>query len=254
MPKQIKSILVSQPKPSNTKSPYFRLMEETGVDIQFKQLFSIVEISAREFRDQKIEILDHTAVVLSSKTMADHFFNLVKELRIEIPEDYKYFCSSEVIATYLQKHITVRKRKVFFPEKSGNTPDLEALIVKYDKESFFIPGIEGIKERFSEELDSNGITYTSGIVSRLEFTPVSKEEIMSFDMLIFFSPNGVQSLYHNIPDYEQGDQLIGCLGEGTLKALQDANLRVEMAVPNKNFTSINAALDHLVKSRLKKHA
>ena len=254
MPQKIKTILVSQPKPTNTKSPYFQLMEETGVEIDFKPLFSITPVSAREFRDQKIEILEHTGVVLNSKSVADHFFKLVKELRIELPEDYKYFCNSEFVATYLQKHITVRKRKVFFPEKNGNVGDLLSLLLKYDKEHFFVPGIDGVKERYSEELAANNIVHTLGVVSKLEFTPVTKEEIEGYDMLIFFSPNGVQSLFHSIPEYEQGDQLIGCLGEGTLKSLKEAKLRVDMSVPNKDFTSINAALDHLVKSTKKKHA
>lgn len=254
MPKIIKRVLVSQPKPSATKSPYFQLAEETGVDIQFKQLFSIVPVTAREFRDQKIDILNHTGVVLSSRTVADYFFQLAKELRVELPEDYKYFCSSEVIATYLQKHITVRKRKVFFPEKSGNIPDLTALILKYNKENYFVPTIEGQNDHLLSVLDSNHITYTSGVMSRITYTPFTKEEITGYDLLIFFSPNGVQSLFANVPDYEQGEQLVGCLGEGTLKALKEANIRVDMSVPNKEFTSINAALEHLVKSRLKKQA
>lgn len=254
MSKIIKRILVSQPKPANAKSPYFQLAEETGVEIDFKQLFSIVPVTAREFRDQKVDILSHTGVVLSSRTMADHFFQLTKELRVELPEDYKYFCSSEVIATYLQKHITVRKRKVFFPEKSGNIPDLNALILKYNKEKFFIPTIEGVSEHHLSGLEANNINFTSALMSRIVYTPVTKEEIESYDLLLFFSPNGVQSLFANVPHYSQGNQLIGCLGEGTLKALEDANIKVNMAVPNKEFTSINAALDHLVKSRLKKHA
>ncbi|MBR8713086.1 uroporphyrinogen-III synthase [Porphyromonas levii] len=253
MSKTIKRILVSQPKPANSKSPYFQLAEETGVEIDFKQLFSIVPVSAREFRDQKVDILGHTGVVLNSRTIADHFFQLVKELRVELPEDYKYFCSSEVIATYLQKHITVRKRKVFFPEKSGNIPDLAALIHKYNKERYFIPTIEGVSEQHLSDLDEQSINFTSAVMSRIVYTPVTKEEIDSYDLLIFFSPNGVQSLFASIPDYTQGDQLVGCLGEGTLRSLEEANIKVVMAVPNKDFTSINAALDHLVKSRLKKH-
>lgn len=254
MSKTIKRILVSQPKPSNAKSPYYQLAEETGVEIEFKQLFSIVPITAREFRDQKVDILSHTGVVLSSRTMADHFFQLAKEIRADLPEDYKYFCSSEVIATYLQKHITVRKRKVFFPEKSGNIPDLKSLLLKYNKEDYFVPTIEGISDHHLTDLESNGIKFASAIMSRIVYTPVTKEEIESYDMLVFFSPNGVQSLFTNIPDYKQEDQIVGCLGEGTLRALEESNIKVEMAVPNKEFTSINAALEHLVKSRLKKHA
>lgn len=254
MSKIIKRILVSQPKPSNAKSPYYQLAEETGIEIDFKQLFKIVPVTAREIRDQKVDILSHTGVILTSRTMADHFFQLSKELRVDLPEDYKYYCSSEIIATYLQKHITVRKRKVFFPEKSSNTPDLIALLAKYSKEDYFLPTIEGLTDQHFSELEANGINCTPAVMSRIKYTPVTKEEIDSYDMLIFFSPNGVQSLFTNIPDYEQGDQVIGCLGEGTLRALEEANLRVEMPVPNKDFTSINAALDHLVKSRLKKHA
>ena len=246
---------MSQPKPSNSKSPYYQLMEETGVTIDFKQLFSIKPVASRAFRDQKIDILKHSSVVLSSRTMADHFFSLLKELRIELPEDFRYYCSSETIATYLQKHIVVRKRKVFFPEKSGGAPNLPDLLIKYSsKELYFIPTIEGQKEQLFEELNANGVTYTQGIISQLLYTTITKEEIEGYDLLLFFSPNGVESLFTNIPDYTQGEQSIACLGEGTLKALQERGLSVDMAVPNKDFTSITAALEHLVKKGLKKHA
>lgn len=255
MSRLINKVLVSQPKPSNSKSPYFQLMDETGITIDFKQLFSIKPVASREFRDQKIDILKHTSVVLSSRTMADHFFALLKELRIELPDDFRYYCSSEIIATYLQKYIVVRKRKVFFPEKTGGAPSLSSLLIKYSsKELYFIPSIEGQKEHLFEELNANGVTYTQGIISQLQFTKITKEEIQSYDLLLFFSPNGVQSLYTNIPDYTQGDQSIACLGEGTLKALQERSLKVDIAVPNKDFTSINAALEYLVKTSHKKQA
>ncbi len=255
MSQQIKRVLVSQPKPTNSKSPYYQLMEETGVEIVFKQLFSIAPVSARAFRDQKIDILEHTGVVLSSRAVADHFFQLVKELRIDLPEDFKYYCSSEIIATYLQKHIVVRKRKVFFPEKNVGVPDLISLLIKYSsKEKFFIPIIMGQKEHHFEELDAHDVVYTAGATSQLEYTKITAEEIDGYDLLLFFSPNGVQSLFANIPDYSQGEQMIACLGEGTLKSLEEKGLKVDIAVPNKDFTSINAALEYLVKSGVKKHA
>lgn len=254
MPRLIKRILVSQPKPANPKSPYFQLMETYGIEIDFKQFFKIEPLPVRDFRDQKIDILDHTAVVLSSRTIADHFFALLKELRLEVPEDFKYFCTSEVIAVYLQKHITVRKRKIFFPEKSSNTSDLTELIKKYNKEYYFVPTIEGHKEELFSAMEDKGIAYTRGIVSKVVNASFTDDEIKSYDMILFFSPNGVNSLFESNPGYEQGDQLIGCLGEGTLKAIEEANLRADMSVPNKEFTSITAALEHVLQGKALKHA
>lgn len=244
MSKMIKRILVSQPKPASEKSPYYQIIEEAKVEINFKPFFKIKPITVRHFRDQKIDILQHTAIVLNSRTMVDHLFELFKELRLEPDASVKYFCSSEMITLYLQKYITVRKRKVFFPEKGSGTPDLLALIKKHGKETFFIPSTEGYKDDLFEQLDAEGIAYTKGILSSVEYTQFDPGEIEGYDMLLFFSPNGVQSLLENLPEYKQGHQQIGCLGEGTRRALEEHGLQVHLAVPNAQFQSITQALEH----------
>lgn len=244
MSRPIKRILVSQPKPLNPKSPYYQIIEEKGIEIDFKPFFTIEPVSVRFFRDQKIDILEHTAVILSSRTMADHFFSILKELRMELPDDFKYFCSSEIVSLYLQKFITVRKRKIFFPEKSSSTPDLASLVKKHNKEFYFVPTTEGHRDDLFSVMNEKNIHYTQGVLSKVVHTDFTDGEIEAYDMIIFFSPNGVNSLLANRPDYHQGEQHIGCLGEGTLRQIEESGLRADLAVPNKNFQSITEALNH----------
>lgn len=212
--------------------------------IDFKPFFTIQPVSARFFRDQKIDILEHSAVILSSRTMADHFFAILKELRVELPDEFKYFCSSEIVSLYLQKFITVRKRKIFFPEKSSNTPDLASLIRKHNKEYYFVPTTEGYRDELFQVMEEKNIAYTQGVLSKVIHTEFAEGEIESYDMILFFSPNGVNSLLQNRPNYQQGDQLIGCLGEGTLRQIEEVGLKAYISVPNKDFQSITEALDH----------
>lgn len=212
--------------------------------IDFKPFFTIQPVSARFFRDQKIDILEHSAVILSSRTMADHFFAILKELRVELPDEFKYFCSSEIVSLYLQKFITVRKRKIFFPEKSSNTPDLASLIRKHNKEYYFVPTTEGYRDELFQVMEEKNIAYTQGVLSKVIHTEFAEGEIESYDMILFFSPNGVNSLLQNRPNYQQGDQLIGCLGEGTLRQIEEVGLKAHISVPNKDFQSITEALDH----------
>lgn len=255
MSRTISRVLVSQPKPTNPKSPYFEMIKEYGVEIDFKPFFKIEPVSTRFFRDQKIDILEHTSVILNSRTMADHFFAILKELRVELPDDFKYFCSSEFISLYLQKFITVRKRKIFFPEKSSNTSDLPSLVKKHNKEIFFVPSTEGYKDDLLQVMDEKDIAYTQGILSKVINSEFADGEIESYDMILFFSPNGVNSLLENVPNYKQGNQVIGCLGEGTLRQLEERGLKVDLAVPNKEFQSITGALSHYLSTHgVDKHA
>lgn len=174
--KEIKRILVSQPKPAHSKSPYFQLESEYGVELFFKPLFTIEPLTSRQFREQKISVLEHTAVVLTSRTMMANFFNLVKGLRLELPDDMKYFCPSEVLSAHLHNFITVRKRKVYYPEKMVNeTKGLQELITKYPKEKFFIPIIEGtLHEETFSDLEEQAINFTPAILGRVVYTPSPK--------------------------------------------------------------------------------
>lgn len=247
MSKGIQRILVSQPVPQNPRSPYFQLSEQYGVEFVFKPFFKVKPISTRAFRDQKIDILDHSAVIFTSRTLVDHLFGILKGLRITLPDDFKYFCNSEVVSAYLQKYITVRKRKVFYPGKGTFANDFNELLLKYPKERFLIPST---KEFYDEELyallESKEIKYSRIVLSETINEQFTEEEIKSFDMIIFFSPKGILSLQENLPDYKQGKQLIGCLGDKTEIAIKEAGLRVDLMAPTDEFTSIGAALEHFL--------
>lgn len=249
--KEIKRILISQPEPTNPRSPYFRIAETFGVDFVFSPLFSVEPIGVRPLRDQKIDPLAFTSVVLTSRTITDHFFTQLKEQRIELPATMKYYCASEIIAGYLQKYIQVRKRRVYLPVTNGSHDELLEIILKKKKESFLIPGIEGQKDVIATALEEKGFNVVRYIVSKTSYAPFDEDYIKSFDMILFFSPNGVHSLFHNILNYSQGDQLLGCLGEGTRNALIDAGLKVDLIAPTPEAPSITAALELFLKEAKK---
>lgn len=243
----IHKILVSQPKPSTPKSPYYALAEKYKVEFVFKPFFTTESITTRQFRDQKVEILDHTAIVLTSRTAADFFFKMVGELRLTMPDTMKYFCSSEAVATYLQRYIQYRKRKIFFAE-NGQAAELETLIIKHPKERYFVPATEEIhKEELLNAMDAKGIKYTRSVLYRKVNNSFTPEEIAAFDLLVFFSPNGIQSLFDNSPGYVQGDQLISCFGEGTSRSAEAAGLKLAVSAPSPQFPSMAAAIESLLK-------
>ena len=250
MSTKIQKILVSQPEPTNAKSPYFSLAENYHVSFDFKPFFRIEPVSVRDFRDQKINILDHTAIVLSSRTAVDHFFRLVKELRMTMPDDMKYFCSSEAVATYLQKYIVYRKRKIFFAP-NGQSSELIQLIIKHPKECYFIPTTEGHKGDMVLAMEAKGIKHTTTIIYTTVYRPFDEQEISSYDMIVFFSPNGLAALQNNIPDYKQGNQLIASFGHKTTKALEEAGLKISVAAPSDEFHSMPAAIESLLSKKKK---
>ena len=247
MSKYIKRILISQPKPSSPRSPYFDLAKEYGLELTFRPLFTLEPLTTRELRDQKIDPADYTSLVLTSRTMTDHLFTLLKEMRIELSDNYKYYCLSEMIVGYLQKYITVRKRKVYTPETSGNHEELLDMILKHKKERFLIPTTEGQKEDLFARLDEEGIEYDRYVITRTVFSSFTPEELDAFDGILFFSPNGVNSLFHNHPNFVQGDRLMGCLGEGTKQAMEEQGLRVDIVAPTPQYPSMTAALADVLK-------
>lgn len=247
--KEIKRILVSQPEPTSPRSPYYQIAKNYGVELVFQPLFSIEPIGLRPLRDQKIDPLSFSSVVLTSRTITDHFFTQLKEQRIELPATMKYYCISEVIAGYLQKYIQVRKRRVYLPVTNGSHDELLELILKKKKETFLIPGIEGQRDAIASTLEEKGLSVARYIVSKTVYTPFDAEYVKGFDLILFFSPNGVHSLFHNVPDYTQGSQLIGCLGEGTKNALTEAGLDVTLSAPTPEAPSITAALELFLKDR-----
>ena len=246
----IKKVLVSQPKPASEKSPYFEIAEKYGVKIDFRPFIKVESLTAKEFRQQKVSILDHTAVVFTSRHAIDHFFNLCTELRVTIPETMKYFCTSEIISLYIQKYVQYRKRKVFFGA-AGKFQDLLPLIVKHSGEKYFIPMSDVHNDEIKNALDQNKIQHTEAVMYRTVSNDFTPEEKFDYDMLVFFSPSGIQSLLKNFPNFEQGDIAIGCFGPTTAKAVKDAGLRLDLEAPTAEAPSMTAALDMFIRKHNK---
>ena len=247
---KIKKILVSQPKPSTPKSPYFELAEKNNVKIDFRQFIQVEGVTSKEFRQQKINILDHTAIVFTSRTAIDHFFRISEETRTVIPDDMKYFCISEATAFYLQKYIVYRKRKIF--HSTGKFADLVDVMKKYKDEKFLVPLSDSHKQEIPELLNKGKLKYTKAIFYRTVSSDLSDLKEIDYDMLVFFSPSGIASLFHNFPDFEQKDIVIASFGPATAKAVTEAGLRLDIQAPMPQAPSITAALEMFIKQHNKK--
>ena len=242
----VKKILVSQPKPSSDKSPYFDIERKYGVKIVFRPFIKVESLTPREFRAQKIDILSHTAIVFTSRHAIDHFFNLCKEMRVTIPEDMKYFCITETVALYIQKYVQYRKRKVFFGS-TGKINDLLPTMVKHKGEKYFIPMSDVHTDEIKDLMESKKLQFTQGVMYRTVSNDFTAEEPFDYDMLIFFSPSGISALMKNFPDFKQGDIAIGTFGVHTAKAAKDAGLSVQLEAPTPQYASITTALADYVK-------
>ena len=242
---KIKKVLVSQPKPSSDKSPYFDIAEKYGVEIVFRPFIKVEGVSAKEFRQQKVSILDHTAVVFTSRHAIDHFFTLCTELRVTIPETMKYFCTSEQIALYIQKYVQYRKRKVFFGA-TGKFADLMPSIVKHNSEKYLVPLSDVHTDEIKNALDAKKIQHSEAVMYRTVSNDFTPEEKFDYDMLLFFSPAGIQSLLKNFPEFDHKDMAIGWFGPATAKAVKDAGLRLDLEAPTVEAPSMTAALDKFI--------
>ncbi len=242
----IKKILVSQPKPSSDKSPYYDIMRKHDVELVFRPFIKVESLTPREFRAQRVNILDHTAIIFTSRYAIDNFFLLCQEMRVEIPENIKYFCITETISHYIQKYVQYRKRKVFFGE-TGKVGDLMPLILKHKNDKYFIPQSDVHSNEFTDMLDAKNINYTCGVMYRTVSTEFDKEELSGYDMMVFFSPSGIQSLLKNCPDFAQGDTAIATFGPATAKSVEEAGLRLDLQAPTPEYPSITSALDAYLK-------
>ena len=248
----IKKILVSQPKPTNEKSPYYEIAKQFGLELVFRPFIKVEGMSAREFRTQKVNILDYTAIVFTSRHAIDHFFSLAKEMRITIPEDMKYFCVTETIALYIQKYVQYRKRKVFFGT-TGKVDDLLPAMVKHKTEKYLVPMSDVHNDSLTRLLDSKKLQHCEVVMYKTVSNDFSEEEVKNFDydMLIFFSPSGIESLTKNFPNFEQGDIAIGTFGPATAKAVTDAGLRLDLEAPSDKYPSMTGALQHFLQTKEK---
>lgn len=243
---KIKKILVSQPKPSSEKSPYFDIARRHNVEIVFRPFIKVEGLSSKEFRQQKINIPDFTAIIFTARTAIDHFFRLCEEMRITIPDTMKYFCTTESIALYLQKYIVYRKRKIFHGT-TGKLADLIPSLTKHNKEKYLYAVSDVNKDDANvAALEKAGIDFTKAIMYRTVSNDFTPDEAFDYDMLLFFSPSGIASLVKNFPDFEQGDIAIGCFGASTAKSIKDAGFRLDMEAPTAKAPSVTAALDQFL--------
>lgn len=244
---KVKKVLVSQPQPQSDKSPYFDVAKRHGLKLVFRPFIKVEGLSSREFRQAKISISDFTAIIFTAKTAVDHFFNLCKELRINIPDTMKYFCTTESIALYLQKYTVYRKRKIFHGN-TGKLDDLLPAITKHNKEKYLYIVAEANKDDVTV-LDTANINLTKAVLYRTVSNDFGPDEPFDYDMLVFFSPIGIQSLLKNFPNFEQGDIRIATFGTTTAQAVRDAGLRLDLEAPTPTAPSMPAAIDAYLKSQ-----
>lgn len=241
----MKKILVSQPKPASDKSPYYDIAERFNVELVFRPFIKVEGLTAKEFRQQRVSILEHTAIVFTSRHAIDNFFGLAKEMRLTIPEDMKYFCVTETIALYIQKYVQYRKRKVFFGD-TGKMIDLLPVMVKHKTERYLVPMSDVHNDSVKEMLDAKKLNHTECVMYRTISNDFTPEEVATFDydMLVFFSPSGIESLIKNFPDFKQDKVAIATFGPSTAKAAKEAGLRVDLEAPQEKYPSMTGALLH----------
>ena len=248
---KIKKILVSQPQPATEKSPYFDISEKYNVKIDFRPFIKVEPILAKEFRTQRINIPDHTAIIFNARHGIDHFFRLCEEMRITIPETMKYFCVSESVALYLQRYIHYRKRKVFFGA-TGKLIELITIMNKHLEEKYLFITSDVQNEDTIATFEKSKINYNKAVMYKTVSNDFGSEEEFNYDMLLFFSPMGISSLLKNFPDFIQGDTQIGCFGATTAQAVRDAGLRLDIEAPLPGVPSMTMALENFLKESNKK--
>jgi uroporphyrinogen-III synthase len=242
---KIKSILVSQPKPEMEKSPYFDLASKYNLKIDFRPFVKVEGISSKEFRLTKINIPDYSAIIFTSKTAINHFFQLCEELRIIVSDNMKYFCNSESIALFLQKYIVYRKRKIFYG--NGNFENLVEILTKHETEHFLVPCSDIHKEELPNGLESTNLKFKRVILYKTLSSDLSDLKDINYNILVFFSPSGIKSLFVNFPDFVQNETKIAAFGTATAKAVTDAGLRLDIQAPLPEAPSMTMALDQYIK-------
>lgn len=239
---KVKSILISQPKPESHKSPYFDLANKFKLKVDFRPFIQVEGVECKDFRKQKIVPTDYSAVIFTSRNAIDHFFRICDEFRTRMSQETKYFCISEAIALYLQKYTQYRKRKVFFA--NGNLKDLNKLLLKYKAtDNFFLPCSDIRKGDLPNFLKKNKFNYSEAIIYRTVTADLSDLEKITYDMIVFFSPSGVKSLYHNFPDFKQNNTRIAAFGPTTCKSVAEAGLKLDVKAPIPQAPSMTMAIE-----------
>lgn len=242
---KVKTILVSQPAPKTETSPYFDLAKKEKVKVDFRSFIHVEGIPAKEVRSQKIDLKDFTAIILTSRNAVDHFFRIAEEMRFTVPQEMKYFCQSEAVAYYLQKYVVYRKRKIYVGTRTFQ--DLTTLIKKHNTEKFLLPSSDKLKPLIPKELNKLKVYWKRADLYRTVVSDLSDLKNVFYDVLVFFSPSGIDSLFKNFPDFKQNKTRIAVFGNTTIKAVKDRKLRVDIAAPTPETPSMTMALEKYIK-------
>src|SRR5690554_6250918 len=241
---KVKTILVSQPEPKIENSLYFDLIDKQKVKVDFRSFIHVEGVSGKDVRAQKIDLIDYTAVILTSRNSVDHYFRIAEELRFKVPDSMKYFCLSEAVAYYLQKYVVYRKRKIYVGKRTF--AELSPLIKKYKTEKFLLPASDMLKPDIPKTLNKLGVDWKQGIFYRTVVSDLSHLRDVFYDILVFFSPSGIKSLFENFPDFEQNDTRIAVFGNTTVKAATEQGLRVDIEAPTTESPSMTMALERYI--------
>ncbi len=242
---KVKTILVSQPEPKIENSPYHSLIEKQKVKIDFRPFIHVEGVSSKDVRTQKVDLTKYTAIILTSRNAVDHFFRIAEELRFKVPDTMKYFCQSEAVAFYLQKYVVYRKRKIYVGKRTFT--ELAPLIKKYKNEAFLLPSSDKLKPEVPSVLDELGVQWKQGTFYKTVISDLSDLRDVYYDILVFFSPSGIESLFENFPDFKQNETRIAVFGNTTIKAATDLGLRVDIKAPTPETPSMTMALEKYIK-------
>jgi len=241
---KVKTILVSQPEPKIENSPYFDLQEKQRVKIDFRPFIHVEGVPANEIRLQKVDLHNYSAIILTSRNAVDHFFRVAEEMRFKVPDSMKYFCQSEAVAYYLQKYVVYRKRKIYVGKRTFS--ELTPLIKKYKDEKFLLPSTDKLKPEVPQILNDLGVNWKQATFYKTVISDLSDLADVYYDVLVFFSPSGIDSLFQNFPNFEQNETLIAVFGNTTIKAVEERGLRVDIAAPTPETPSMTMALEKYI--------
>lgn len=247
---KVKTILVSQPEPKMDNSPYARLIDKEKVKVDFRPFIHVEGVDAKSVRQQKIDLSQFTAVILTSRNAVDHYFRLAEEMRFKVPDSMKYFCQSEAVAYYLQKYVVYRKRKIYVGKM--NFADLVPLFKKYKEEKYLLPSSDVLKPTVPEALDQLQLDWKRGVFYKTVISDLSDLSDVLYDVLVFFSPSGIESLLKNFPEFKQNNTRIAVFGNSTIKAATDAGLRIDIKAPTPETPSMTMALQKYINTENKK--
>ncbi|WGK66152.1 uroporphyrinogen-III synthase [Croceiramulus getboli] len=241
---KVKTILVSQPEPKVENSPYFELEQKKRVKIDFIPFIHVEGVPSKEVRHQKIDLKDYTAIILTSRNAVDHYFRIAEEMRFKVPDSMKYFCQSEAVAYYLQKYVVYRKRKIYVGKRTFQ--DMTSLLKKYKNEKFLLPSSDKLKPEVPEILNELNLNWKLGTFYRTVVSDLSHLKNVFYDILVFFSPSGIQSLFENFPDFEQNNTRIAVFGNSTVRAANEAGLKINIQAPTPETPSMTMALEKYI--------